>query len=84
MVTRPISATCLNIFHSRASALKNQANQLGRQEIRSFVSSRLNADTTFTKPEITIEQITEIILKIPNNKATGHDGISVDIVGLDC
>ena len=49
-------------------------------KLRSFVSSRLSADTTFTISEITIEQITEIILKIPNNKATGHDGISVRVM----
>ena len=49
-------------------------------KLRSFVLSRLSADTTFTIPEITIEQITEIILKIPNNKATGHDGISVRVI----
>ena len=37
-------------------------------KLRSFVSSRLSADTTFTIPEITIEQITEIILKFPTIK----------------
>ena len=49
-------------------------------KLRSFVLSRLSADATFTIPEITIEQITEIILKISNNKETGHDGISVRVI----
>ena len=49
-------------------------------KLRSFALSRLSADTTFTIPEIKIDQITEIILKISNNKATGHDDISVPVV----
>ena len=34
------------------------SDEYGYSKLRSFVSSRLNADTTFTIPEITIEQIT--------------------------
>lgn len=49
-------------------------------KLRTFVSSRLDADTTFNIPKITKEQITEIINNIPDNKATGHDGISVRVI----
>ena len=50
-------------------------------KLRSFVSSRLNDDTTFHIPEITTEKIIEIIRNIPvNTKEIGDDGASVRVL----
>ena len=49
-------------------------------KLREFISSRLNTDRTFVIPEITPQQVTDIIGKISVNKATGHDGISAKVL----
>ena len=51
------------------------------ENLKNFVSSRLNTDeTSYEIPLLTPEQVLGIIKKIPSNKATGNDEISVKLL----
>ena len=51
------------------------------ENLKNFVSSRLNTDeTSYEIPLLTPEQVLDIIKKIPSNKATGNDEISVKLL----
>ena len=46
-------------------------------KLKNFVHSRLNVDTVYNIPLLTIKQTIAIIDKISSNKASGYDGLSV-------
>ena len=47
---------------------------------KNFVHSRLNIDTVYNIPLLTIKQTIAIIDKISSNKASGYDGLSVRVL----
>ena len=48
-------------------------------KLKNFVHSRLNVDTVYNIPLLTIKQTIAIIDKISSNKASGYDGLSVRV-----
>ena len=49
-------------------------------KLKNFVHSRLNVDTVYNIPLLTIKQTIAIIDKIASNKASGYDGLSVRVL----
>ena len=49
-------------------------------KLKNFVHSRLNVDTVYNIPLLTIKQTIAIIYKISSNKASGYDGLSVGVL----
>ena len=49
-------------------------------KLKNFVHSRLNVDTVYNIPLLTIAQTIAIIDKISSNKASGYDGLSVRVL----
>ena len=49
-------------------------------KLKNFVHSRLNVDTDYNIPLLTIKQTIAIIYKISSNKASGYDGLSVRVL----
>ena len=49
-------------------------------KLKNFVHSRLNVDTVYNIPLLTIKQTFAIIYKISANKASGYDGLSVRVL----
>ena len=49
-------------------------------KLKNFVHSRLNVDTVYNIPLLTIKQTIAIINKISRNKASGYDGLSVHVL----
>ena len=49
-------------------------------KLKNFVHSRLNVDTVYNIPLLTIKQTIAIIDKISSNKASGYDGLSVRVL----
>ena len=53
-----------------------------RDKIKTFVNSKVPADTKFCIPNITTEKVTHYINKLDSSKATGLDGIGPKIIKL--
>jgi len=49
-------------------------------KLKNFVHSRLNVDTVYNIPLLTIKQTIAIIDKISSNKASGYDGLSLRVL----
>ena len=49
-------------------------------KLKNFVHSRLNVDTVYNIPLLTIARTIAIIDKISSNKASGYDGLSVRVL----
>ena len=49
-------------------------------KLKNFVHSRLNVDTVYNIPLLTIKQTIAITDKISSNKASGYDGLSVRVL----
>ena len=47
------------------------------QQLTDFVESRINNSTVFHIPPISLKQVVEDLKQIPDNKATGLDGIGI-------
>ena len=47
------------------------------QRLTDFVESRINNSTVFHIPQISLKQVVEDLRNIPDNKATGLDGIGI-------
>ena len=47
------------------------------QRLTDFVESRINNSTVFHIPQISLKQVVEDLKQIPDNKATGLDGIGI-------
>ena len=47
------------------------------QRLTDFVESRINNSTVFHIPPISLKQVVEDLKQIPDNKATGLDGIGI-------
>ena len=49
-------------------------------KLKNFVHSRLNVETVYNIPLLTIKQTIAIIDKISSNKASGYDGLRVRVI----
>ena len=47
------------------------------QRLTDFVENRINNSTVFHIPQISLKQVVEDLKQIPDNKATGLDGIGI-------
>ena len=49
-------------------------------KLKNFVHSRLNKDTVYNIPLLTIKLTIALVDKISSNKASGYDGLSVRVL----
>ena len=79
-----VVANELNEYFVNILEQKGNNNDAGvdfeNTKLKNFVHSRLNVDTVYNIPLLTIKQTIAIIDKISSNKASGYDGLSVRVL----
>ena len=81
-IANELNSYFTNIVEQIEEEKSPESKEFDDSKLRDFISTRLTVGTTFTIPEISLEQFGDIIRTIPINKATGYDGISARVCKL--